>query len=71
MKSVIPGDNIQQSRIIILPFIDLVPSDVTTIYSALCFTKSESDKRGINLSPVTFDQPLYIKVAELMLLLHI
>ena len=66
MNSVIPGDNIQQSRLVILPFINLNPSDVTTIYSALCFAKSECDKRGIKFSPVTFDQPLYIKAAELI-----
>lgn len=46
------------SRIEILPFINMNPSDTTTIYSALCFAQEQCRKQGIPLCPVTFDQPL-------------
>lgn len=66
MNSVIPGDSVQDARIVILPFINLNPSDLTTLYSALCFAKKQCDASGFKFGPVTFDQPLYVKAAEII-----
>ena len=66
MKSIIDGGNIQKSRITILPFINLKPTEYKTLYSALCFAKSLCEKYGIKWAPVTFDQPLYIKAAQII-----
>ena len=54
------------SKIHILPFINQDPSQTDTIYSALCFAQMLSEKYGLGLCPVTFDQPLYIKAAEIV-----
>ena len=44
-----------------LPFINMDPSDCSTIYTALC-----CDKAGQKTCFVTFDQPLYIKATEIV-----
>ena len=64
MNCAIPRDSLKDSRIVILPFINLNPSDLTTLYSALSFAKTQCDNCGFKLGPVAFDQPLYIKAAE-------
>ena len=37
-----------------------------TIYSVLSYTQSLVEKYNIGVSPVTFDQPLYIKATEIV-----
>ena len=51
-----------KTKIQILPFINLNPSDISTIYTALSFAQKECEKYNIKFAPVTFDQPLYIKI---------
>ena len=49
-----------------LPFIKLDPSNPSTIYSALCFVQTQSEKHNLKICPVTFDQPLYQKASEVI-----
>ena len=49
-----------------LPFINLDPNNLTTIYSALQFTQHECEKNAIATRPVTFDQHLCIKAVEVV-----
>jgi len=52
--------------IVTLPFINLDPSNLRAIYTALCFAQAQCKKHGLQVCPVTFDQPLYIKAAEIV-----
>ena len=54
------------SEIRTLPFINMDPSDCSTIYTALCNARAKCDKAGQKTCFVTFDQPLYIKATEIM-----
>ena len=49
-----------------LPFINMDPSDCSTIYTALCYARAQCDKAGQKTCLVTFDQPLYIKATEIV-----
>lgn len=66
MKTVLKSDEFQTSRIETLPFINLEPSNPSTIYTALCFAQTQSDKHNLKICPVTFDQPLYEKASEIV-----
>ncbi len=55
-----------KSGIEILPFINQDPTNPNTIYSAMCFVQRLSEKYNLGMCPVTFDQPLYIKAAEIV-----
>lgn len=54
------------SRIEILPFLNHDPNHADTIYSALAYAQSLAEKHQLGVCPVTFDQPLYIKAAEIV-----
>jgi hypothetical protein len=66
MQTAVRSENHHKTRVEILPFINLDPSNPSTIYTALSFAKKEYDLHGINTCFVTFDQPLYIKAAEIV-----
>jgi len=66
MKTVVKSDEFQTSRIETLPFINLDRSNPSTIYTALCFVQTQSDKHNLKICPVTFDQPLYQKASEIV-----
>ena len=66
MQTVVRGTDYEKTRIEILPFIQLDPSNPSTIYTALSFAKSQCELHGIKTCIVTFDQPLYIKAAEIV-----
>ena len=55
-----------RSRIVILPFINHDPNDLSTIYSSLCFAQNLSEQYALGVCPVTFDQPLYIKAVDVV-----
>ena len=57
----------EKSKIEILPFINQDPSNPNTIYSALYFAQQLTERHGLGISPVTFDQPLYIKAVEIVM----
>ena len=46
-----------------LPMIDMKPSDLSCVYSTLCYVSSHAKR--YNVTPiVTFDQPLWWKALE-------
>ena len=53
-------------RIDILPFVNHDPNQPDTLHSALSFVEECSRKYDFGPVPVTFDQPLYIKAAEIV-----
>ena len=64
-QSVITQGEFDVSRIEVLPFINHKPSQLDTIYTALCFAQKLTEKYNLGVSPVTFDQPLYAKATEI------
>ena len=54
------------SDVVALPFINLIPSDMSTIYTALLFAQKESSQYSKNYCIVTFDQPLFIKAVDIV-----
>ncbi|KAK3916607.1 CaM kinase-like vesicle-associated protein [Frankliniella fusca] len=50
-----------------LPFVNLSPSDPTTISTCLHFAAEQASKHGRKFCSVTFDQPLYWKATEKIL----
>ena len=66
MKVAVEKNEYETSRIETLPFIKLDPSNLSTIYTALCFASEQARKIGLKTSIVTFDQPLYQKAAEIV-----
>lgn len=53
--------NAEQSAIIPLAFINLPPSDVDTLYTALKYAAEDTHQQGFPIFLVTMDQPLYLK----------
>lgn len=51
----------------LLPMIDRSPSDMTTIYSTVCFLHKQAERLGIEPAVITFDQPLWLKATEIVL----
>ena len=54
------------SEITTLPFINMDPSDCSTLYTALGYARAQCDKAAQKTCFVTFDQPLYIKATEIV-----
>ena len=54
------------SRIEILPFLNHNPTQPDTIYSALFYAQSLTEKYHLGMSYFTFDQPLYVKAADII-----
>ena len=59
-------DEFQTSRIEILPFINLDQTNLSTIYTALCFAQELCEKSNKKTCIVTFDQPLFQKASEIV-----
>ena len=66
MKTVVRNDEFCTSRIETFPFINLDPSNPSTIYTALCFAQELCEKKALKTCPVTFDQPLFLKASEIV-----
>lgn len=54
------------SDVVALPFINLDPNNLSTVYTALLFAQSEASKYNRNYCIVTFDQPLFIKAVDIV-----
>lgn len=65
MADTITGE-FETTLVLPLPFINLDPGNLTTIYSALLFAQKMARQHGQSMCAVTFDQPLYIKAAEMV-----
>ena len=55
-----------KSSVVMLPLIDLNPSDPTCIYSTLLFVSQQAERQGIITPCVTFDQPLWLKASAII-----
>jgi len=42
------------------------PSNLSALYTAVCFEQTQCEKHGLQICPVTLDQPLYIMAAEIV-----
>ena len=56
----------ETSHVTAIPFINLDPGDLSTIYTALFFAVRECKKSNQRSCVVAFDQPLYIKAAQIV-----
>ncbi len=56
----------QVSDVVALPFINLDPTNLSTIYTALLSAQSEASKYNRNYCIVTFDQPLFVKAVDIV-----
>ena len=54
-----------KSEVLLLPIIDLSPSDESCIYSTLIYIQRQAERLDIPTPCITFDQPLWIKAAEI------
>ena len=54
------------SEILFYPFINAPPSDYSTLYSAAIFCKEQAKKAGMKTIINTADQPLYIKLPDIV-----
>lgn len=66
MKVAVNSDRFERTRVEILPFINMDPSDPSTIYTALCFAKEQCERSELRVCSVTFDQPMYLKASEIV-----
>ena len=56
----------QTSAVVPLPFINLAPSNLSTVYTALLQAAAKGTSNGQSITMVTFDQPLYAKAREIV-----
>ena len=59
------GENVDKSEVLILPMIDLDPTDTTCIYSTLLYIQEQASRLNLPTATVTFDQPLWLKAMEI------
>ena len=57
---------VSNSEVLLLPIIDLHPSDESCIYSTLTYIQSEAIHLNVPTPCITFDQPLYLKAVEII-----
>ncbi len=55
-----------RSEILLLPIIDLNPSDETCVYSTLLYIQGQAERLNIPTPCITFDQPLWLKAVEII-----
>ena len=58
--------SISKSEVLLLPIIDLNPCDETCGYSTLIYVQSQAERLNIPTPCITFDQPLWLKVVEII-----
>ena len=57
----------KKSDVLPVPFVNLAPTNPSTIYTCLLNAAEEGEKHGQSMVMVTFDQPLYSKACEMVL----
>ena len=55
-----------KSEVLLLPIIDLSPSDDNCMYSTLSYIQDQAELLNIPTPCVTFDQPLWFKAVEII-----
>lgn len=66
MEKLYAKEQFQTSAVVPLPFINLAPSNPSTIYTALLQAAERGASNGQTITMVTFDQPLYAKAREIV-----
>ena len=56
----------ENANVLLLPTIDLNPTDKTCIYSTLLFIQDQAEGMNLPSACVTFDQPLWLKAMEII-----
>ena len=65
MQTMSIGDHPAVTDVVLLPIIDLNPSDEHCIFSTLSYVKEQAASLGIADPCITFDQPLWLKAVEI------
>ena len=55
-----------KSEVLLLPIIDLSPSDDSCVYSTLVYIQGQAERLNIPTPCITFDQPLWLKAVEII-----
>ncbi len=58
--------NTCKSEVLLLPIIDLSPSDDSCMYSTLMYIQGQAKQLNIPTPCITFDQPLWLKAVEII-----
>lgn len=66
MEKLYAKEQFQTSAVVPLPFINLAPSNPSTMYTALLQAAKQGASNGQTITMVTFDQPLYAKAREIV-----
>ena len=66
MQTYMTGDHPGKAQVLLLPIINLKPTDETCIYSTLLFVRSLSERYEMGTACITFDQPLWLKSVEII-----
>lgn len=58
--------HLSPSAVTKLPIIYVNPGDLSCIYSTLPYVQDQGEKMGVNTSCITYYQPLWVKVMEIV-----
>ena len=61
------NDHVNADDIVILPLIDMNPSDYSCLFSVIEFVAREVERMKLPGTTLRFDQPLFVKVVEIAL----
>ena len=67
MQSICEGHHPVTSKVLMLPILDLNPSDMTCVRSVLGFVSKQASLLRMPSTCVTFDQPLYSKAIDIVI----
>jgi len=65
MQHIATGGQSGISSVVLLPIVDLNPSDPSCIYSTLRFVVKQASLLNVTVPCITFDQPLWVKAVEI------
>ena len=66
MQHIFSDNQLSKSEVLLLPIIDLNPSDETCVYSTLLYIQRQAERLHIPTPCITFDQPLWLKAVEII-----
>ena len=68
MSTKFTNQTLGKSFVIMLPLIKLPATNMTALHSLLCFVAESCANINLPTPAVTFDQPLYVKTCEIVLI---
>ena len=66
MQQAFSDGSIPKSEVLLLPILDLNPSDESCIYSTLIYIQRQAEHLNVTTPCITFDQPLWLKAVEII-----